>query len=110
MLSVKDLVSINQEFHRGEIINQGSLSFALDQAKRTKDWLKASAYLARAVLLDHVFADGNKRTAAAVIITFIDMQNLNFNKEKVNQAVVEIVKKNVKDIKKITRLIKNVLQ
>ncbi len=110
MLSKKDLISINLLFHNGKIVQGSSLDFALDQAKNTKDWLKATAYLTRAIILDHPFEDGNKRTAATIITTYIELQNLNFEPKQVDEIVVRIAKKNMKDLRKIMRLIKNVLQ
>ena len=110
MLSKKDLISLNKEFHNGKIANENSLDFVLDQAKRNKDWLKSIAYFARAIILDHLFEDGNKRTAAAVIATCIDMQNLDFDKKKVDDAVLQIAKKNIQSIEEITRLIKDAIR
>ena len=110
MLSRKDLIQINQEFHTGKVANLSSLEYALDQAQRSRDWLKAAAVLARAMLIDHVFEDGNKRTAAAVITLYIDVQNCSFDQQKVDDLVIQIAKKNIQDIRRITRLIKNVLQ
>ncbi len=107
MLSKKDLIAINQEFHTGKIANENRLVFAIDHAKRSKDWLKATAYLARAIILDHIFEDGNERTAAAVIATCIEMQNLNFDKNKLDNLVLKIAKKNIQSIETIMRLIKD---
>ena len=36
-------------------------------AKKTENWTKALAFLAGAILIDHVFEEGNKRTAALLI-------------------------------------------
>lgn len=110
MLSRKDIIAINQEFHTGKIANAGSLDYAVDQAKRSRDWLKAASLLIRSIIRDHVFEDGNKRTAAAVICAYVEMQNLNYNKERVDTAVLTIAKKNMDDIRKIGWLIKNALE
>ncbi|MBI2666662.1 Fic family protein [Candidatus Woesearchaeota archaeon] len=107
MLSKKDLITFNKEFHEGKIVNESSLDFALDQAKRSKDWLKAMAYLVRAVAVDHVFEDGNKRTSALIILAISEMQGMEMDKRKVDEIVVTLAKKSMKDITKIERLIKN---
>ncbi|MBI2668316.1 Fic family protein [Candidatus Woesearchaeota archaeon] len=110
MLSRKDLVTLNLEFHTGKLANPGSLEFALDQAQRSRDWLKSTAYLVRAIVSDHVFEDGNKRTAAAIIATSIDLRNLSYNKEKIDRTVLKISAKSIKDTRKLSRLIKNVIE
>ncbi len=107
MLTRKEIIALNQEFHEGKVINAGSLDLALDQARKTRDWLKAAAFISRAIVVDHIFEDGNKRTGAAVIATYIDMQNLNFNQERVDKAVLEMAKKSINDIHKLMRLIKH---
>lgn len=110
MLSKKDLIALNKEFHIGRIANEGSLEFALDQAKRTKDWLKATAYLVRAIVVDHIFEDGNKRTAAGVMATCINLQHLDFDKERVDQVILNIAKKSPKNLGPMMRMMKNAIK
>ena len=107
MLSKKDLVAINKEFHAGRMLNESSLDYAIAYARKTKDWLKAAAYLVRAILIDHAFEDGNKRTAAAVIENYIDINGHYFNQDRVNRVVLQIMRKNITDTRKIARLIQN---
>ena len=40
------------------------------------------AYLVRAVAVDHVFEDGNKRTSALIILAISDMHGLEMDKRK----------------------------
>lgn len=108
MLSKKDIIVINQEFNTGKLMNEGSLDFAIGMTKKSKNWLKSTAILTRAILIDHVFEDGNKRTTAAVILTYLDMNNFNYNEDKLGQIIITMLKKNITDIRKIERLIKNV--
>ncbi len=108
MLSFKDIAAINKEFHKGIVVNKSSLDYALDQAKRTKSWLKAAAYLVRSVLIDHVFEDGNKRTAAGIIMLYYYINKLDFDKKAIDETVIRILKKNINSITQIERLIKNV--
>ena len=68
------------------------------------------AYLVRAVAVDHVFEDGNKRTSALIILAISDMHGLEMDKRKVDELVVTLAKKSMKDITKIERLIKNALR
>lgn len=105
MLSKKDILEINKTFHTGKTNNESSLDFALYQINRSKNWLKSAAILSRAILIDHVFEDGNKRTSAAVIMTIMEMNNIQFNSDNINHIVVEIARKNITSIKKIERVI-----
>ncbi|MBI2146321.1 Fic family protein [Candidatus Woesearchaeota archaeon] len=110
MLTKKDIITLNLEFHQGNIRNQNSLDFALDQASKTRDWLKATAYLTRSIIVDHVFEDGNKRTAAAVIAAMVHMHDFDFNQEGIDKIVIDLAKKSPQDIRKIARLLKHALQ
>jgi len=110
MLSKKDVIEINREFHSGKIVNEGSLDYAIETTKRSKNWLKSAAVIVRAILADHVFEDGNKRTAAAVMMAYLDINNLGYNQDKVGETVVRMLKDNVTNLKKIERLIKNAIE
>lgn len=110
MITKKDIIEINREFDKGILVNESSLNFALSSIKSTKDWIKQLAYIIRAILIDHVFEEGNKRTAAALIMVFVEENKLIYDPEKVNQMVIEILKKNINDIDKIRRMIKNVIK
>jgi len=110
MLVKQEIVEINKEFDKGNVVNESSLDFALSSIKQTKDWIKQLAYLVRAILIDHVFEEGNKRTAAVLIMVFIEENKLDYDPQKVDQIVIDILKKNITDIKKIRRLIKNAIK
>src|SRR3989344_4339275 len=70
-IMINELEKINRRFEpRSTLKNEGSLSFAISHAARTKDWVKQLAYLLRALLVDHVFDDGNKRTATYLILSY----------------------------------------
>lgn len=107
MLSKKDIIVINQEFHTGKIANESSLDFGLAQVQRSKNWLKTAAILSRAILIDHVFEDGNKRTAAGVIAGIMEMNDIAYSADKINKAVLRITKQNITKIKEIEKVIAN---
>jgi prophage maintenance system killer protein len=91
------------------VVNAGSLAFALDQANTSGSWLRACAYLVRAVLIDHVFEEGNKRTAAGIIVGFFKDNNLSFHPEEVSRAITFILMKHITAITHIERVIKNAI-
>ncbi len=105
MLTKKDLIRINQQFSTGNLVNESSLDFVLGQTKRSPHWFKTMCLLTRAILVDHPFEDGNKRTATAVIISYLEMNGYNYNPDKISQLVLRIAKSNLNDIHKIGRLI-----
>jgi len=109
MLTLKDAIAINEEFHDGKVANKSSLEFALGYAKRTSNWTKALAYIVRAILIDHVFEDGNKRTAAAIILTEAYVQGFTVNKDKLARLVERVLRKNITNVQEIEELIKDVI-
>ena len=90
-------------------MNKSSLEFALSSIK-TKAWIDQIAYLVRAILLDHVFEDGNKRTAAVIIIIYFTELEIGFDPQKIAEIILNIITKNINDINKIKRMIKNVIR
>lgn len=110
MLSKKDIVVFNKGFHTGRVVNEGSLDYAVSMTARSKNWLRTAAILTRAILIDHVFEDGNKRTAAATILACCDISNVYCNPQKINVAIVQMMKKNITDVRKIERMIKNAIE
>ncbi len=107
IITIEEIQDINKQFDTGEIVNRSSLEFALSAVQKSKDWITQVAYLLRTIALDHVFREGNKRTAVAVFIGFCNMKNKSYDIYKVDQVVKNIIQKNITDIQHIRRLIKN---
>ena len=109
-INKKDAISINIEIgSNGGFNNESSLEFALSIVRQKKSWLFELSYLVRSLLVDHVFQDGNKRTAATLIALYFEEKGLDYDKEKIIKAILQISRKNISDINKITRMIKNVI-
>ena len=107
MITKEDIINLNKEFDKGKLVNESSLDFAFSNFKHTKDWTKQLAYLVRAILIDHVFEEGNKRTSSALIIILLEIQKIDYDPISVDEIIIEILKKNITDINKIRRMIKN---
>ena len=108
-LNKKDLIGINQEIgSNGKFHNEDSLDFALSTVKH-KGWLYELSYITRSLLVDHCFEDGNKRTAIVVITTYFKDNSLDYDKDKLIKIVWDIAKKNITDINKLMRMIKNAI-
>jgi len=108
LLSKKAIISINQSLgEKGIVVNEGSLDYAITLARKSNNWLKSLAILTRAILIDHVFEDGNKRTTAATIMTWLEMHNIHYNKDKINLMLIKMLKENITNINKIMEMIKD---
>ena len=104
-ITKKDIIAINQKFDKGQIVNGSSLEYAIYHANKTKSWSRACAVLVRAVLIDHVFEEGNKRTAAAIITGFFENNNLRYEPEKVARCIANILTDNITNLIKIEKVI-----
>lgn len=108
-LTKKDIIILNQNFDNGQVINEAGLDFALSYANKTENWTKALAFLVRAILLDHVFEEGNKRTVALLIETYTEYEGHKIYKDKIPKLVTKIILKKITSIKKIEEMIKDVI-
>ncbi|MFH0868626.1 MAG: Fic family protein [archaeon] len=105
---VKELEKINRKLEPGsKLKNPGNLEFAAEHAIRTQDWMKKLAYLLRAIVVDHAFDDGNKRTGAYLVTLFFDENKVAYDDEKVKKLIIKIASKNVTDVNKIRRMIQD---
>ena len=89
---IKELVRINKRFSSGKIINTSSLEFAESAAKKTKNWQEQMAYVLRAIVSDHAFEDGNKRTAAAYLAGVLENYKIPYDPFKIDKTVLTIAK------------------
>lgn len=110
MLTKKDITALNEVYDTGTVINDASLDFALSYAKKTENWVKALAWIMRAILLDHVFEEGNKRTAALLIKTYADFEGHEIYDDILVKSIKEILTKNRKSITTIERMINNAIK
>lgn len=110
MITEDGLIGINKRFANGNLINSSSIRFALSAIRTTKDWIKQAAYLIRAIALDHPFEEGNKRTAAALLIYFMEAHKVAYDPYKVDRLIAEIASKNIKGIEQIRRKIKDAIR
>jgi len=109
-LTKKDIIALNQEFEECMFHNEASLDFALSYARKTENWSKALAFLVRAILIDHVFEEGNKRTAALLIKSYAEYEGHDVYDDKVIKIIKEILLKNITSIRKIEDMIKDAIK
>lgn len=101
---LNELERINKQFEpKSRIKNPSSLEFAAEHAARTQDWTKQLAYLLRAILVDHAFEDGNKRTGAYLVFKFFEENKIPVDAQKVDRLLIKIASDNITNINKIRR-------
>jgi len=106
----EDLLRVNLGFGGG-LRNDASLDFAIDKQEDSKlGSYKKLAYLLRAILVDHPFSDGNKRTASFLCMAFASEENLQADNELLTHQIVSIAKKNITDIRIIADRIKTAIK
>lgn len=110
MLSAKDTIELNRSFSTGVVVNAGSLDYAVKTQARSRNWLRTAAVFARTILLDHVFEDGNKRTAAAVLMLLMDMNHVAYHPGAMPKIVLKIIKQNMTSITEIERCVRDAIR
>ncbi len=109
-ISKRDLLRINHGFG-GNLRSGSSLDFALDKQDDTKLGLyKKLAYLVRAILVDHPFSDGNKRTAMFISFAFAEENKKQVDRELLLHQIISIAKKNIDNIRNIEWRLKNAIR
>ncbi len=116
MITIASLKTMNKEIgEEGRLENASALEFAVDQANklRTDAFYKQLAYIARALLVDHAFVEGNKRT-----FTYFAAQLLKENKIELDTAqtwklmdcIYSITIKRINNLEKIRLMLVNYLR
>ena len=106
----EDLVEINRRFG-GQLVRDASLDFALMMQNRPKlGPYKKLAYLWRAILVDHPFSDGNKRSAVFLAVEFVREHQKRVDEEQLVHHAIAIAKKNITDIRTIEWRLKDAIK
>ena len=109
-ISKENLLRINKGFGGG-LRSDASLDFAFDMQKNEKIGpYKKISYLLRAILVDHPFTDGNKRTAMFLTLAFANEQDRKIDRELLLHQIVSIARKNITDIRVISDRIKTAIK
>jgi prophage maintenance system killer protein len=105
----EDIVRINRGFG-GMLRNDASIEFALNIQENAKMGIyKKLAYFMRAILVDHPFTDGNKRTAAVIALAFAEENSKQVDFELLIHQIISIAKKNITEIRQIEWRLKNAI-
>ncbi len=106
----EELLRVNKGFG-GNLRSDSSLNYAIDKLNDKKIGpYKKLAYLLMAILVNHPFSDGNKRTAAYVSLKLANDFKKQVDMELLTYHLISIAKNNITDIRKIERRIKNAIR
>ncbi len=109
-ISKEDIMRINAGFG-GILRNPASLDFAIKMQESKKIGIyKKLAYLIRAILVDHPFSDGNKRTAMFLALAFAHENNKEVDKDLIMHHILSIASKNITEIRAIEERMKNAIR
>src|SRR3989344_2009290 len=109
-ISKLNLLRVNRGFG-GNLRSDSSLDFAFDKMNDKKLGVyKKLAYLIRAILVDHPFSDGNKRTAMFVAFMFSEENNKITDRDLLLHHIVSISKNNLSNIRNIEWRLKNAIK
>ena len=109
-ISKEDLLRINRGFG-GNLRNSSSLDFAIEKQDDKKlGEYKKLAYLMRAIIVDHPFSDGNKRTAMYLALKFADDNKKQAERDLLLHQIISIARKNITNIRQIEWRIKNAIR
>ena len=110
IISIDDIIRINKGFG-GHLKSKSSLEFALDkQDNKNLGEYKKLAYLIRAILVDHPFSDGNKKTAMIVVYSFAQQNKKEVDEELIKHHILSIASKNIINIRNIEWRLKNAIK
>ena len=106
----EELLRINKGFNGG-LRSGSSLDYAIDIQKNKKfGQYKKLAFLLRAIIVDHPFSDGNKRTAMYLALKFAEENKKQVDRELLLGQIVSIAKHNETNIRSIERRLKNAIR
>lgn len=109
-ISKEDLLRINEGFG-GNLRSDSSLDYAIDiQSNNKLGEYKKLAYLLRAILVDHPFSDGNKRTATFIVLNFAEQNKKQVERELLIQQIISIAKQNINNIRNIEQRLRSCIR
>lgn len=109
-ISKEDLLRINYGFG-GNLRSDISLDFAFSKLDNKKiGAYKKLAYLFRAILVDHPFSDGNKRTATFLAFAFAKENKKEVDREMIIHHIISIASRNIQEIRNIEWRLKTAIK
>ncbi len=101
-ITLGELKEVNKRFG-GHLRSGSSISFAESYCKNARSAYRCAAIWTRAILIDHPFTDGNKRTTLYVLGRLLRIKD----HEKVARMLARLARRNITDLRKIEETVKN---
>ena len=109
-ISKEDIIRINNGFG-GELRSDSSIDFAIMMQDNKKlGHYKKLAYIMRAILVDHPFSDGNKRTAMFIVLAFAEENKKTVDNDLLLHYTLSIAKNNITEIRNIEWRLKSAIK
>lgn len=102
IIEVEQIVAINKLF-KGQVLNLSNLEFDVHLAKEAKNIYRINAHLVRGIVTGHPFSDGNKRTAAYVVLMNFREAGMKCQRRSLARGIVSIARNHVHQINIIER-------
>ncbi len=101
-ISTDEISAINKQFSSGETLT-GDVSTVLANAANREGFFNKSASIIRDIAGSHLFENGNKRTAQAVVESLMKKNNITSgpNSKQLRNIINQVGKGNLKDVDNI---------
>lgn len=110
MLKIENLIEINKNFSNGEIDKIDNLNSTILKINNSNNWIGQISLLLKALLSENCFKECNKETACALMLAAFEIKNVAINQDNVLNLILAISKNRISDIRRINRMVKEVVQ
>lgn len=108
--SPTDIKAINNDFNYAENpwVDDNLLNSAFSSYYYYEDELEQICSIFRGLIKNHAFSDGNKRTASAMLVSYLEQYELDITEENLCALALDVANNNY-DIPKIAKKLKSLL-
>ncbi len=106
-----EIVELNKNVGgTGKFSKESSLDFEITAQKDANDWMTQLAHIIRALLVSRAFKNRNEPTAAAVILTTFDELKIPYDPYAIDNTVIRIARKRIKNVTTIRSMIRDAIR
>lgn len=111
MWEKQEIVELNKSVGgSGKLLKEDSLVSEISAQKDANDWISQLAHVMRALLVGHAFKNRNEPTAVAVMVTTFDEMNVPYDPYAVDNVVIRITRKRIKNISTIRSMVRDAIR
>ena len=111
LVTLEEIREINKK-NEGFVMGDSSVETALEMGEG-KNLYRQLGLIWRAILVYHLFGDGNKRTAFAVTMLMMKRSGIGLNDSgiaRVENQMLKVEMKNIDDVRKLERMVKYAIE